>query len=106
MSSESNEHAAGLLVTGDLMFSSKITGTARALGIDMQVVGSPRAALERVRGSRPRCVILDLGLPSSTPHAMSEIVQIGAGSSVLAFGSHVDAARLQQARDAGCAEVM
>jgi hypothetical protein len=37
---------------------------------------------------------------------MSEIVQIGAGSSVLAFGSHVDAARLQQARDAGCAEVM
>jgi CheY-like chemotaxis protein len=106
MSSEHQQRAAGLLVTGDMIFSTKIGGTARALGIDMQVVGSLPAAQERIRESRPRCVILDLSLPSLTQEAMVEIVVAAAGGTVLAFGSHVDAMRLQQAREAGCTEVM
>ena len=96
----------GLLVTGDLIFSTKITGTARAIGLDVQVLGSANAALARIHSDPPRCVILDLGLSSLTSELMREIVVAAAGSPVLAFGSHVDTDRLQAASDAGCTEVM
>jgi hypothetical protein len=95
-----------ILLTNDLIFSTKISGTARAMGIAMQVVGSPNLVCERVQALRPGCVILDLAVTSLTPAVMSEIVRTSEGANVLAFGSHVDAVRLQQARDAGCTEVM
>src|SRR5881409_150566 len=98
--------SAGILVTADLLFSTKIVGTARALGIDLQVVSSADAALDRLRQSAARCTILDLAVVSLTQEKMAEIVQTAAGGSVIAFGSHVDAGRLQQARDAGCGDVM
>jgi DNA-binding NarL/FixJ family response regulator len=94
------------LVTTDLIFSTKITGTARAVGLDMQVVGSPHAAAERLSASPASCVILDLGLPSITPDHIRAIVAAAAGSPVVAFGSHVDAAQLESARTAGCSDVM
>jgi DNA-binding NtrC family response regulator len=97
---------SGLLVTGDLIFSAKIAGTARSLGINMHVVGSAEMAREHVERSQPRCIIFDLGLASLSPEKMAEIVSLAAGVNVLAFGSHVDTARLQQARDAGCTDVM
>lgn len=97
---------AGLLVTGDLIFSTKITGTARALGLEVQVLGSPGSVVERVRSAPPRCIFLDLSVAALTAELIREIVSAAAGSPVLAFGSHVDTARLQAARDAGCTEVM
>lgn len=97
---------AGLLVSGDLIFSTKITGTARALGLEVQVIGSPGSVVERVRSESPRCVFLDLSVVGLTGELISEIVAVAGGSAVLAFGSHVDTARLQTARDAGCTEVM
>lgn len=97
---------AGLLVTGDLIFSTKITGTARALGLEVQVIGSPGSVVERVRSESPRCVFLDLSFAGLTAELIREIVTAAGGSPVLAFGSHVDTARLQAARDAGCTEVM
>ena len=100
------KHGAGLLVTSDLIFSTKITGTAGALNLEMQVVGSPTAALERVRSDPPRCIFLDLNSSSLTPQSIREIVAAAGGVPVLAFGSHVDTARLQAASDAGCTEVM
>ena len=106
MQPEPKQYGPALLVTGDLIFSAKIVGTARALGIDIQCVATPQAALDRVRACEPRCTILDLGLASTTQEHMKEFVQATQGQNVLAFGSHVDVARLQQARDAGCTEVM
>jgi DNA-binding NarL/FixJ family response regulator len=96
----------GLLVTADLIFSTKITGTARAMGLEMQVLASPRAAVERLGRDPIRCVFLDLSLSSLTPETIHEIVVASSGVPILAFGSHVDAARLQAASDAGCTEVM
>jgi DNA-binding NarL/FixJ family response regulator len=97
---------AGLLVTGDLIFSTKITGTARALGLEVEVIGSAGSTVERVRSASPRCILLDLSVMGLTSELMREIVSAAAGGAVLAFGSHVDTARLQAARDAGCTEVM
>jgi len=95
-----------LLVSTDLIFSTKITGTARAVGLQVEVVGSVEGAANGIQSTRPRCVLLDLGLASLTAKRMQEIVEAADGAVVLAFGSHVDTARLQQARDAGCTEVM
>ena len=97
---------AGLLVTGDLIFSTKITGTARALGLDVRVIGVPGFVVDRIRSDPPRCIFLDLGVATLTGELIREIVIAAAGRPVLAFGSHVDTARLQSARDAGCTEVM
>src|SRR5262245_65794115 len=96
----------GLLVSGDLIFSTKIVGTACALGISMQVVGSPVAAVEQIRSSLPRGVFIDLSLNSITPENLTAIVGAAGGANVVAYGSHVDTARLQQAREAGCTEVL
>ncbi len=97
--------AVGLLVTSDLIFSTKITGTARAMGMDMGVVASAAAALDRLATQSPCCVILDLSVPGLVPDAIRSIVDV-ANCPVLAFGSHVDTDRLAAATAAGCTEVM
>ena len=95
-----------LLVSRDLFFTSKVTGTAAALGIDVRVVGEALAAAEMVRSGDYRCVFIDLA------DAELDVAEFFTGLSpedhppVIAFGSHVAAARLQAARDAGCTEVM
>jgi DNA-binding NtrC family response regulator len=93
---------AGLLVTGDLIFSTKITGTARVLGLEVRVAGSPGSVVGRIRTESPQCILLDLSVSRLTPELIQEIVGAAAGKPVVAFGSHVDTARLQAARDAGC----
>src|SRR5262245_40911567 len=95
--SEPSRRGTGLLVTGDLIFSTKIAGTARALGIEMPVVGSADAGLDRLSEMQPDCVILDLALGSLTVDQIQQIVRAAAGKAVLAFGSHVDTQRLEQA---------
>ena len=101
-----NSAVNGVLITGDLIFSTKITSTARALGLDVRVVGTPEAAMERIQPGQTRCVVLDLALSSLTEQRIREIVGAAGGASVIAYGSHVDTERLQAARDSGCTEVM
>ena len=96
----------GLLVTGDLIFSTKITGTARALGMEMAVAASPAAAAEQLAAGRTKCVFLDLGLAGLTREQIQQLLQAAAGTPVVAYGSHVDTAQLDAARTAGCTEVM
>jgi CheY-like chemotaxis protein len=96
----------GLLITGDLIFSTKIAGTARLLGLDVRVVSSASAALDRMRSDSPPCILLDLSVSSLTPESVREIVLSAAGKPVVAFGSHVDTARLDTARAAGCTAVL
>ena len=96
----------GLLVTGDLIFSTKITGTARALGLEVAVVASPAAAQERLAGGSVRFVLLDLGLFTLTAESIQQIVSAAGAVPVMAYGSHVDTDRLESARAAGCREVM
>jgi len=106
MDSTARDPATGLLITGDLIFSTKIAGTARAMGMEMAVVASAVAAVDRLVNSPARCVIVDLSTPGLTPDAIHGVVGAAAGRPVVAFGSHVDAERLAAASAAGCTEVM
>lgn len=90
-----------ILLCDDLIFSSRITGTARSLGIEMRVV---RTWADLLALDAPRLVILDLSNPGlDLPALFNAFKQAPDGPPfVVAFGSHVDVRGLQAARDAGC----
>jgi len=95
----------------DLMFSSRIGAAVQALGARWQKVGSlgdARAAAgeARAEGSRLALVILDLGWRSGDALALARELRADAdlaATPLVAFGSHVQADRLESARAAGCA---
>ncbi len=104
--SPSSDRLPALLVSRDLFFTSKITGTAEMLEFEVQVVGDAQTAVQRVAEKPHACVFLDLADP------VLDVTEFFAGlpadgrPPVVAFGSHVATARLQAARDAGCDDVL
>ena len=98
----------GLLISDDLIFTSRITATARAVGVVVVPVRSADLALAKAREESPSGVIVDLHNPGL------DIAEFVAGlreacptmPRVIAYGSHVDADRLKAARAAGCDRVM
>jgi CheY-like chemotaxis protein len=98
----------GLLLSRDLIFTSKVTGTARALGHRVVAAGSEAQASAILAQGRPRVVFVDLAagdlVAPSALRAYQE--QAGLGTPFVAFGSHVDAEALAAARAAGCDPVL
>ena len=93
----------GLLICQDLMFISKVTGTANSLGYQVETTNPKQGVIKAAAGGYA-CIILDLSLQ---PFAVADLT--GAlpdhPPPVIAFGSHVETARLTEARDASCREV-
>src|SRR5690348_5077328 len=98
----------GLLLCDDLLFSSRITATARALGLSVQTVRSPEALVEQARRQAPHCVLLDLGHVGLDVAALMDRLTEACGRRprVVAYGSHVDTETLRAARAAGCDPVL
>jgi CheY-like chemotaxis protein len=96
----------GLLLSDDLLFSSRVTGTARGLGLAVHAARSAGALLDLARRQPPRCVLVDLANPGlDLPGLLRRLGELGAPR-VVAYGSHVDAATLRAAREAGCDPVL
>lgn len=98
--------AAGLLVSGDLFFSSKITGTAGQLGIRIELCSALSQAKQNAASGAYRFVLLDLGLPGLDVEELLASLPSGQRPKVVAFGPHVHTARLDEARRAGCDDVL
>lgn len=99
---------AGVLVSRDLIFTTKITGTARALGFRIAVAGNGALAVKTIAEAKPRVVFVDLAAGDlGKPEALLAY-QAAAGpeTPIVAFGSHVDTESLDAARGAGCREVL
>ena len=96
----------GLLVTQDVFFASKITGTAAALGFAVDVERAPDAVASRASAESYRCIIVDLATPGLNVASLVAGLPPENRPRVLAFGSHVHTALLNAAREAGCDEVM
>lgn len=98
----------GLLLSRDLMFTVKITGTARELGREVKVAGDVDRASALIAELHPLAVFVDLAAgPLAAPEAITRLrAEAGDDVPFIAFGSHVDAEALAAARDAGCREVM
>lgn len=104
----SPDPVSGVLLSRDLMFTVKITGTAKELGHRVQVAGNLELASALIREHHPKAVFVDLAAgPLASPESLTAL-QAVAGPDVpfIAFGSHVDAAALAAARAAGCDPVM
>ena len=98
--------ARGLLLSQDLFFGSRITGTAEQLGLRVDTAGSVPQALEKIGREPYRALLVDLSLPGlSLPELMAALPRADRPR-VFAFGSHVHTALLEQAREAGCDEVL
>ena len=98
----------GLLLSRDLIFTAKVTGTARELGHRVLVAGAPDLVLTMIERWRPRAVFVDLAAGDlvAIPALSAYRRQAAPGTPFLAFGSHVDTDALAAARSAGCDPVL
>lgn len=95
----------GLLISPDLFFTSKVTGTAQALGLRVEAVDDIASAAVRLPAGDIACVLLDLGIPRVSVADLFAAMPAAARVPIIAFGSHVNVELLEAARSAG-AEVM
>jgi DNA-binding NarL/FixJ family response regulator len=97
----------GLLLSDDLMFTSRITGTARERGLSIKVARNADALQALAREQVPSCVLLDLANPTLVISDVVSNLKVSAPTAfIVAYGSHVDTATLSAARAAGCDVVL
>lgn len=102
-----SREASGLLLCDDMIFASRITGTARALGLIVHVAGSLDAFEKEAKQRRPHGVILDLALAGKKiDRLVGDLQGLSVKAHIVAYGSHVDTETLKAARAAGCDVVL
>jgi DNA-binding response OmpR family regulator len=103
-----SDTADGLLLSDDLLFTSRITGAATHHGLTMRTARTAEQLLELAVRDAPGGVLLDLHNPGlDVGELVKKLTQVCAvRPRVLGYGSHVDAERLRAARLAGCDVVL
>jgi PleD family two-component response regulator len=96
-------------VLDDLLFSVKISTTAKAVGADVYFERQPGMAVARIKEKRPSLAIFDLNSARLDP--LRVIAQLKSdpetrGIKTLGFVSHVHADTIAAAREAGIDEVL
>jgi len=91
-----------------MIFTSRITGTARDLGLTIKPARSVDIMQKLAAQQTPRCIIVDLGNPSLKLSDLMDFLQATCSPvpRVVAYGSHVDTESLRLAREAGCDPVL
>jgi hypothetical protein len=100
--------STGLLVSRDLIFTTKVRGTASELGYPMMVAQTQSQALSMIESFRPRVVLVDLTAGGMAAPSALMAYQKRAGTDVwfVGFGPHVEVDVLAAATGAGCHLVM
>ena len=100
------EQPIGYVLCDDMIFTSRITGTAQALGLKVKPARTVDALRQLVAQQAPRCLIIDLANPGlMLSDFMRQLAELGKPR-VVAYGSHVDTATLRSAKEAGCDVVL
>jgi DNA-binding NarL/FixJ family response regulator len=94
-----------LIVCTDLIFSTKITGTAKALGRPYAVARTQARLQEHLAATPPSLVIVDMAATGVDPLEAIRTAK-AAQIRVIAFLSHVEADTALAARDAGADAIM
>lgn len=100
---------AALALVADLLFASRIRGAAAAAGVEVAVVQSAAAFLERARALHPRLILIDLDARAGdAPALIRELKEdpVLRSVPVVAFGAHVEGIALLAARAAGAERVV
>jgi hypothetical protein len=88
----------------DLMFSGKISSTARAAGVEVRIVRDP-AKVNDAATADGRMLVVDLSQDGAIDAAVAW-KQSHAGRPVIGFVSHVDTDTIARAKSAGIDRVM
>ncbi len=92
----------------DLFFSSKISETARHLGVKVILAGTADAVATRA-AEGARVVLLDLSAAALDPPTLIARLKADPATAsvpIVAFANHEKADEMRQAREAGCDEVL
>src|SRR5258708_3671161 len=77
----------GVLLTTDLLFSTKVTGTASALGQEVAVAGNVAKAVELCRARPCTYVIIDLGMAEiEMETAVTQLREAAGAVPTIAYG--------------------
>src|SRR5437660_255861 len=90
-----------LVLVRDLIFSTKISSTAKSLGVPLTVVRDPSKLPDAPSASR---LIVDLNLDAALPAAVAWKARTN--GRVILFVSHVDTELIRAARAAGFDDVL
>jgi len=105
--SSGNQDTVIVLLTNDLMFQSKVSGAVRNAGKQLVVDRTVERLMERCDANSIKLVLIDLSLSTLDLDQAVKSLRDGFGNaSILAFGAHVDIARLEEAKRAGADSVM
>src|SRR5262245_44050284 len=97
----------GYLLSDDMMFTSRITGTARDLGFEIKVARSQAGLETLIQSQAPAALIIDLANPGLNLEGLLTAAKaVNPAVTVVAYGSHVDSETLKEARKAGCDQVL
>ena len=92
-------------VVSDLIFASKIRGTAEALGVDVTVVRNRGSLLSAIDGVK--LLIIDLNLEGDDPLGLIRMVRNQTDPPrIISFCSHVQTNLADQAGEAGADQVL
>ena len=91
-----------IFLTDDLFFSPRVVGIAQAAGHSIREAANTAAAAELAASESARLVIVDLDASGLDVAALVASLGSDTPPKVLAFGPHVQADKLDAAREAGC----
>lgn len=106
MTDETEPRPQIVILCADLMFQSQVTGAARLQGFSFRCALSLAQAIGQLTDEFPQLLIIDLNQPGMNWEQLTETLQNHPKLSSIAYGPHVDTDKLQQARDAGCDQVL
>ena len=89
----------------DIFFQMKVAETAKHLGLEFKVATNADALLSLLE-PKPQLVIIDLNARSQPVDAIVKLRAAAPDIRVVAFLSHVQRELAEQAKNAGCDEVM
>ncbi|WP_339732508.1 hypothetical protein [uncultured Gimesia sp.] len=103
---ESNPSTQIVILCSDMLFLSKITGTAKELGYSFCTALSCKKAAASLSNGTSQLLLIDLNQENLDWELLTSIHQNDASLTSIAFGPHVDTERLAKARAVGCTQVL
>jgi DNA-binding NarL/FixJ family response regulator len=97
-----------IALVDDMFFQSKLAETARLAGVELKTMNTNEALLREAAESPGALVLLDLSARAKPLDALAALRGNSAAPTrrIIAFLSHIQTELAEQARAAGCDEVM
>ena len=90
----------------DLFFQAKILETAKHVGVEVRTCTTPEALLAEIAKHSPALVVVDLNARNKPLEAIKQVRAFSNTLPLTCFLSHVQVELAEQARAAGCTDVM